>query len=180
MTRRQLGYNLVEVLIATALLGVVVLSISTLFVMGRRNIYSGKQTTAAVAVGTRVMEDLSTLSLDEAVAFFDLTTAAPATNNVAGKAYTNSVKVTTSPLTSISNANGAAYLTSWAGLLTSDKFSDGKLTLVFEPYKGSAAVTDATIGVNANILKVRTIVEWKESSRPRKIILDTVKVDRSK
>jgi len=56
------GFNLVEVLIAVAILGVVAISIFTLFVMGRRNIYSGKQTSQAIAVGTQVLEDLAPLN----------------------------------------------------------------------------------------------------------------------
>ncbi|MEA2338036.1 MAG: hypothetical protein QOE82_2043, partial [Thermoanaerobaculia bacterium] len=56
------GYNLMEVMIAIALLGVVMISIMALFVAGRKNVYSGKQMTAAVAVGTRVLEDLAPLS----------------------------------------------------------------------------------------------------------------------
>ena len=51
-----------EVLIAMALLGVVMISIMALFVAGRKNVYSGKQMTNAMAIGTRVMEDLAPLS----------------------------------------------------------------------------------------------------------------------
>src|SRR5215213_9925314 len=56
------GYNLVELLVAIALLGVVLMSVLSLFVWGRRNVYSGKQMTTAVAVGTRVLEDLAPLT----------------------------------------------------------------------------------------------------------------------
>jgi len=56
--RNQSGYSLIEVLIAIAITSVVLLTVVTLFYMGRRNVYSGKQMTYAVSVGTRVLEDL--------------------------------------------------------------------------------------------------------------------------
>src|SRR2546430_13763319 len=56
------GYNLVEVIFATALLGIVSITIFTLFVMGRRNVYSGKQNSQAVAIATQVMEDFQPLN----------------------------------------------------------------------------------------------------------------------
>src|SRR5881394_4521082 len=60
--RTESGYSLIEVIFATALLGIVSITIFTLFVMGRRNVYSGKQASQAVAVGTQVLEDLSSLN----------------------------------------------------------------------------------------------------------------------
>src|SRR4029079_6899447 len=60
--RAQGGYNLVEVIIALAVFGIVAITIFTLFVMGRRNIYSGKQASQAVAIGTQVLEDLAPLN----------------------------------------------------------------------------------------------------------------------
>src|SRR5205809_5666749 len=59
---KESGYNLVEVIFATALLGIVSITIFTLFVMGRRNVYSGKQASQAVAIATQVMEDLAPLN----------------------------------------------------------------------------------------------------------------------
>src|SRR6267378_935288 len=58
----EAGYNLIEVIVATALLGIVSITIFTLFVMGRRNVYSGKQASQAIAIGTQVMEDLAPLN----------------------------------------------------------------------------------------------------------------------
>ena len=63
LTRRgEAGYNLVEVLLAMAMLGVVTISIFTLFFMGRRNVFSGKQTSQAIAIATQVIEDLQPLN----------------------------------------------------------------------------------------------------------------------
>jgi len=55
------GYNLIEVLIAMALLSWVVLVISGLFIYGQKGVYSGKIQTKAVAIGQKVYEDLKNL-----------------------------------------------------------------------------------------------------------------------
>ena len=83
--RRSAGYNLVEVLIATAIMGVVSLSIFTLFFMGRSNVYSGKQMTQAVAIGTRVMEDISAYNQQNLYATAFAIAAAGAIDTTAGR-----------------------------------------------------------------------------------------------
>src|SRR5436190_12566580 len=75
MKRTKSGYSLVEVLIAMAITSIVLLTVVTLFYMGRRNVYSGKQMTYAVSVGTRVMEDLSTMTTDDLLSNFGITDA---------------------------------------------------------------------------------------------------------
>lgn len=55
------GYNLIEVLVAIALLAWVVLVIAGLFIYGQRGIYSGKQQTKAVALGQKIYEDINSL-----------------------------------------------------------------------------------------------------------------------
>src|SRR5436189_5001412 len=99
------GYSLVEVLIAVAITGTVLLTVVTLFYMGRRNVYSGKQLTYAVSVGTRMLEDLSAMSSSDVLTSFnidDTTTKTTVTVNGiggtgAGKSdFTNSVGRATS------------------------------------------------------------------------------------
>ena len=51
----QRGYNLVEVLIAMAITGVVILAIMSLFAIGRSNVHAGRQMTHAISVGTRAL-----------------------------------------------------------------------------------------------------------------------------
>ena len=41
--------------------------------LGRRNVYSGKQTTYAVSIGTRVLEDLSAMAADDLIDNFKIT-----------------------------------------------------------------------------------------------------------
>ena len=58
----EAGFNLIEVIIALALLAVVMLSISGLFAQGSNSIKSGKEMTEALAQGTDILEDLHALS----------------------------------------------------------------------------------------------------------------------
>src|SRR5215813_11179393 len=102
---KKTGYSLVEVLIAIAITSVVLLTVVTLFYMGRRNVYSGKQMTYAVSVGTRMMEDISAMSASH----FNINdqTATNGTVNVQGIAaigsgtltFTNSIGRDTSSCT---------------------------------------------------------------------------------
>src|SRR5919205_4154325 len=88
----QRGYSIVEVLIALAVTGFVLLTVVTLFYMGRRNVYSGKETTYAVSVANRMLEDLSSMTTDDLIDHFampDGTTLGPVT--VGDTTYTNSV-----------------------------------------------------------------------------------------
>src|SRR5712692_5968412 len=72
MKKREFGYSLVEVLIALAITSIVLLTVVTLFYMGRRNVYSGKQRTYAVSVGTRVLEDLSAMTYSDIQTNFNI------------------------------------------------------------------------------------------------------------
>ena len=59
---KRKGYNLIEVLIAMALLAWVVLVISGLFIYGQRGVHSGKTQTKAVSIVQKIHEDLKNLS----------------------------------------------------------------------------------------------------------------------
>lgn len=78
MTKRtKSGYSLVEVLIAMAITSIVLLTVVTLFYMGRRNVYSGKQLTYVVSVGTRALEDLSAMSSNDVLTAFAIDDQTP-------------------------------------------------------------------------------------------------------
>ena len=72
MAKQDAGYSLIEVLIAIAITAVVLLTVVTMFYMGRRNVYSGKQMTVAASVGTRILEDLSTMTAQDLQTHFGL------------------------------------------------------------------------------------------------------------
>lgn len=190
--RRQAGYNLVEVLLAMAMLGVVTISVFTLFFMGRRNVYSGKQTSQAIAIGTQVLEDIQGLnrSMLYGGAFGIAGTATggaftipAASAGGVSYAYTNSnVRSTNATLFASPPADIATdttppgLLARWTGLLGT-KLTNGSVTVVLTPDKDPnvpLVYAQPKYGA-AQLLRVRVIVRWQEANRSREIVLDTVK-----
>jgi prepilin-type N-terminal cleavage/methylation domain-containing protein len=177
--KREGGYSLIETLIAMAILGSVLMGILSLFFFGRKNVYSGKQMTRAVAVGTRVMEDLTVLTREDMERGFALSTAGtPATLTtvpLAGKSYTDSIlRDTTMTATSI-DVDG--YLARWNALVAQQNFTSGRVSLVITPVDPRIAPTIPTL-ITAPIYRVRVVVEWNEEARRRSIVFDTTKLDR--
>ncbi|MFN2441499.1 MAG: prepilin-type N-terminal cleavage/methylation domain-containing protein [Thermoanaerobaculia bacterium] len=183
-TKGQRGFNLVEVIIAMAMLGTVLLSVVTLFVAGRTNVYGGKTMTQGVAVATHVMEDLSSLSAAGALAAFGI-----ANNTAVGNVdidttltqptdlYTNSVLRTTKNITAGTDPNG--YLQRWNDEIINDnKMANAYVALVFTPSNADAGLTGAAPFGNASVLRVRAIVRWQEGFRWREVLVDTVKTRR--
>ena len=182
--RRQSGYNIVEVLIAMALLGVVTVSIVTLFFMGRRNVYAGKQMTKAISVGTRIEEDMSAMTLDDVLNNFGMTTTAVTTTSsatVAGTTYTNCVLRDTNNISGTTDPNG--WMTKWKALLPTTDITSPKITFVFMPrtvtrtVAGTSTTFPETVPSfpDVPILRMRIVIEWKEGPRARSIVLDNVK-----
>lgn len=185
---RQAGYNLVEVLLAMAMLGVVTISVFTLFFMGRRNVYSGKQTSQAIAIGTQVLEDLQPLNR-RMLYNGAFGVAATSTGNAftipaiasGGQSYvfTNSIirstdpTVISAPPTDIATENNPpGLLARWTRQLGS-KLTNGSVTLVVTPEQDPTN-TPPQFGT-AQLLYARVFVRWLESGRQREVILDTVK-----
>ncbi len=186
--RTEAGYNLVEVIIALAVFGIVAITIFTLFVMGRRNVYSGKQASQAVAVGTQVLEDLSSLNkkmiYNGSFGIADTATGAAVTlKQVSGSTAPTfahaSVRSTdstvmTSPPSDIST-QPTGLLTRWSGMLTG-KLTKPSITLVLVPKQDTASPANnpPQFGT-AQLLQIRVFVRWDETGRHREVILDTVK-----
>ncbi len=182
------GFNLVEVLIAVAILGVVAISIFTLFVMGRRNIYSGKQTSQAIAVGTQVLEDLAPLNKQMIYngAFGIANTAVgadftlPRVSGVAAMSFTNArlrstnAAIMTPAPADISTQNTPpAFLTRWTSLLGTKLGPGSSVTVVLTPDQDPT--NNPAQFATAQLLRIRIIVRWNETNRPREAIWDTVK-----
>ena len=182
------GFNLVEVLIAVAILGVVAISIFTLFVMGRRNIYSGKQTSQAIAVGTQVLEDLAPLNKEMiytgAFGLADADTGEsitlPRVSGLAEMTFANSrirstnATLISSPPADISTQNTPpGLITRWTNLLGTKLGPGSSVTVVLTPDQDPTN-SPAQFGT-AQLLRIRVIVRWNETQRPREAIWDTVK-----
>jgi len=183
--RRSAGYNLVEVLIATAIMGVISLSIFTLFFMGRSNVYSGKQMTQAVTIGTRVMEDISAYNRQNlyATAFGIAGTDAGADITFNGTTYTNAqirstdVTITHSPVqTNIGTENATpGLLARWRTMLAGDtKLTKAAITLILQPDHDTSD-NDPQQFATSQLLRVNVFITWNEAGRRRQIQMTTLK-----
>jgi len=188
MKPRQRGYSLVEVLIAMAITSVVLLTVVTLFYMGRRNVYSGKQMTYAVSVGTRVLEDLSTMAADDVLSNFKIDDNTQLTtvtlSNVAGASngkidFTKSVARDTDNIDAV-NTDPSGYLAAWKSSIDPTKLSGATVGIVITPRAPSNIVNGQNVNApitTAQFTKIRIYVAWDESAgRRRFAFFDTTKV----
>jgi prepilin-type N-terminal cleavage/methylation domain-containing protein len=179
---REHGYSLIEVLVATAILGTVLLSILTLFFFGRRNVYSGKQLTRATSVATHAAEDLSAMSADEVWHAFKISnTSTVTTTTIDGVEYKDVIVRTTDDAGSSSKEivpsdpeKTTGLLTRWKALIPASAMDTGKLTLIFTPTE-LATAGDVT---SAQVVRVRILMQWNEAQRARRVTLDTIKLNR--
>jgi prepilin-type N-terminal cleavage/methylation domain-containing protein len=192
----QRGYNLVEMLIAIAFLAVVLLTVLTLFFLGSGNVYSGKQQTMAVSIGTDVMEDIAEFGVTDLYGAFVVndgnapTGVATIPANSAGTAstmpqsrYPASIVRSTyvrSATTELGYPNG--LLSQWRALLYDasgkPKLNDPSISIVLTPReKYPTTAANLTVGPtgNATVLRVRVLVRWREGIRFRQVVLDSTK-----
>ena len=190
---RESGYNLIELLIAIALLGVVLLSIISLFIWGRKNVYSGKQMTMAIAIGTRALEDLAPLTKSDIYnGVFDIADTATGTASLkfgspeqtyanAAIRSTNASLVTGYGDIQKQKSTGPKFLDKWGTQLYHDvaktrpKLLDGAITIVMMPRADPVNAPDQ-FG-ESSVLQMRVIVSWSENRRRREVILDSAKAN---
>ena len=178
------GYNLVEVLIAIAVLGSILLSIVTLFFFGTRNVYSGKMMTMAISVGTRAVEDLSQQTVTDIYTSFQIgATNALGDYTIDGITYEDALIRSTDPNivpsapTDIANEGGTTLLTLWRDdIVNEKKMGEGTVTLILQPREPIEVGT--TTEPAPRILRLRVIVRWVESLRQRHVVFDSVRYRR--
>lgn len=173
---RERGYNLVEVLVAMAVLGIILLTVVTLFFMGRRNVYSGRQLSAANAVATRVLEDLALMSASDVVDSFVLNGSSLTTNTVDGIDYEDSILRDANGTLSSTTNDAGGYLARWRTLVDSNaELPSGRVVLVVMPMQ---PVDTNNPVQTAQVLRLRGVVEWREGVRTRSVAFDSSKVQR--
>lgn len=174
--RPEKGYSLVEVLIAATITGVVIMSIFTVITLAQRNVKSGKQMTAANAVATRVLEDLSLMSATDILLNFNLTNSTALNGNpsIGGVQYTGGVLRDTDA-TIDASVDPSGYLARWKTLLPTETFRKGRVVLVITP--ANPRDTDEPV-TTAQVIRVRGFVEWSEGIRRRRISFESSRLQR--
>jgi prepilin-type N-terminal cleavage/methylation domain-containing protein len=206
--RSKAGYSLVEVLIALAITSVVLLTVVPLFYMGRRNVYSGKQMTYAVSVGTRMLEDLSTMAMSDlvgsgtgSVSYFNIdNTTALNTVTINGigpgaaaggvQSFTNSIKRDSTACT----ASGTPPVYTCPDDTPASDPNAPKYLAKWRSLIDDDKLANAELGIVitprwvagqtqtldvTTFLKVRAYVAWDEAKNRRRVaFFDTTKVNR--
>ena len=160
----QRGFNLIEVMIAIALMGTVLVSIVGLFTIGRNRVNSGKQMTQAVAIGNNVLEDISAMTLPAFNQAFNITAATVLGNVVVdGVTYPSSISRTTA---AIVENDPPGFLRQWNAEFISNpsRLQQPVITLVITPQLAGA------------ISRIKVFVQWREGMRRRSVVLDTTKI----
>jgi Tfp pilus assembly protein PilV len=67
--RNEAGYSLIETLLAAGLLAFILVSVSGLFVVGSRNVKSGREMTKAVTIGNSSMEQVMSWPYEKVYGF---------------------------------------------------------------------------------------------------------------
>lgn len=186
--RNESGFNLVELLIAIAVLGIILLAVLGLFSMGQRNVYAGRQASKAITLGTQVLEDLAPLNRQMIwqgafnIAGNDTgdSFSLPRASGLEPMSFTNSVIRSTNPAlptpaqSDISTENTPpGLLAKWAQRAANAGLADPSITVILTP-----AMTPAGVPLNftnAQLLRIRVLVRWNEGNRPREAVWDTVK-----
>lgn len=144
------GFNLVEVIIAIALLAGVLLSIAGLFTYGGRFVKSGKEMTEALSIAQDIHEELEKLSYRQLYTEF-------------GCSGTG----TSCTADTINNS----YAQQWQPEID-EKLNEGKATIVLEPVGGSTSPPTFSSGRG---IRMSVTVEWKENTRQREVKLASMR-----
>jgi hypothetical protein len=196
------GFNLVEVMLAAALLGTVLIAVIALFVLGGKNVKSGKELTKATALGMEMMEDFRSLKRSQSYiaiggACGDTTvqwkSRAPSSSSpgvhygIPGTPGTDIPDDCTFPASGWSGwppgeEDAAEILCRWAINAREQFFgaANGTVSVKLDgfediPSTKNAARDGDTDICEARFLRVRVAVEWREYRRQRDVAFETLK-----
>lgn len=145
------GFSLVEVVIALGILGGVLVSIAGLFVIGSRQVQSGRNATKALAVARTIVEELQGWGFRQTYLLFEDAGCLPAT---------------ASSCTIDSRVNALA--SKWQTQL--DRVLDETAAeIVIESVEGIKLSSSSA-------LRIRVTVYWVEGQRPRDVSLTAVRL----
>jgi prepilin-type N-terminal cleavage/methylation domain-containing protein len=195
----QEGYNLIEVLIAVALLATVLVAIISLFVLGGRYVKSGKELSKATALGIDAMEEMRNLPFAEVYRVINggcgITTKTWRTHQGPDGAVPYGVPDQTDYRGRNIPNSGWSWLSEnesakedYAGVLvgwynqTEEQFGgglEGATEIKVDGYDDIASGKswgDGDMGFcEARYIRVRVRVEWQEGQRSRNVVFETLK-----
>jgi type II secretory pathway pseudopilin PulG len=149
---RQAGFSMVEVLLALGLMGAVLVSITSLFIIGGKRVAQGRERTEAMSVATHIMESLDTMS------YRGLYTNFSAASNPGAAA---------GPLIIDSRSNPVALTLGWQNLMNA-KLNDARAVVTIQRVGGTDFRT-------ARAIRTRTTIFWDDLNRTRNVTLETVR-----
>jgi len=151
--RSESGFNLIEVVIALALLAAVLLTISGLFIQGSQSVNTGRDLTEATSLATDILEQM------DKWAFSQL--------------YTNFGKGTGDPAFSVSSTAAGNYNATLAGMCQTKidaRLPNGVATVTVTPL----GTTDSHF-LTAKGIRVQVTINWTLKLKSRNVSLETVR-----
>ncbi len=159
MTRKQhreTGMSLVEVIAALAIMGSVLISVASLFVLGGQRVKGSRNTTQGMAVATDVLEELYDIGINTLPDSFSDCCGGAACGTVTG--------------CTVSSDSDPYLQANWLPLITRE-FAQGRLEITLQPIGGG--VTPATFD-SAEGIRVHIEVLWYEGTSQRSAIQETI------
>jgi type II secretory pathway pseudopilin PulG len=149
---RAAGFSLIEVVLALGLLAMVLISISGLFILGARQVRSGRSSSEALSVARAILEDMEGWGFRQVYERFGL----------AGAEVSYQVD---------SRAN--AYAVPWQDELTS--MIPGSYATIDLLSLGSPGGPAPVLG-RTQAIRILVTIHWNEGSRGRQLQLGTVRL----
>ena len=147
----QAGISLIEVIVSLGLLAGVLISTTSMFVVGNRQVESGRTASEALSIAQSVLEEMQGWSFRQTYAVYGFD----------GTATSSTV-----------DTRNNAYAAKWQSTLSSKLFR-GYATITLESI-GPTLPVPALDGTQA--IRIVVTVQWEEGSRLRRIRLGTVKM----
>lgn len=147
----QRGFSLVEVILALGLLGGVMIAISSMFIIGGREVKSGKEMTEALSIAQDIVEEIKTFSYRTTYEEFGATASSTGA-------------------TSDSTVSGDTA-EQWQPVID-EKLHAGRALVQIVPVGGPD--TPPQMG-SADFLRVLVTVEWQEGPRSRSVSLQSLR-----
>jgi len=141
------GFNLIEVIVALALLAGVLISIAGLFTYGARFVKSGKEMTEALSVAKDILEELDKLSYKQLYGEFGCSA---------------------SDTSCIADTETNSYAQQWGPSIV-EKLGEGAMaTITLQPVGGTASPPTFS---SSRGIRMAVLVEWHENMRQRDLEL---------